>query len=102
MREELNEEVVPGNLCWLVENFYTYDVTEYHELCYYYNCSLKAGSLLLSREKWSGRDGDLALTFRWVGPQELAGLTVYPSFVVEKAFTPGVEKGEIEHFVWRE
>lgn len=102
MREEIGEAVNPGSLIWLVENFYTWADCPYHEICFYYSCSLPENSRLLSLEEWAGRDGDLELSFRWFRHSELHGVTVYPSFIPEKAFTPDLVNSHIERFVWRE
>ncbi len=100
--EEIGEAIIPGSLLWLVENFYTWADTPCHEICFYYACSLPENSRSLKKEQWFGRDGDLELTFRWFSRDELSGVTVYPSFIPEKAFELKEGKPGMERFVWRE
>ncbi len=102
MREETGEEVIPGGLLWLVENFYPWADKPCHEICFYYRCSLPEDSSLLRKEQWSGRDGELELSFRWFSRDEISELTVYPSFIPEKAFENPGSSPEVQKFVWRE
>ena len=82
-----------------MENFYDYNERSCHELAFYYSFDLAEQSLLLRKESWKGRDGELELSFRWFSREGLKDLTVYPSFIPEYAFE---ETEDMRHIVWRE
>jgi ADP-ribose pyrophosphatase YjhB (NUDIX family) len=66
LREELNAEVVCGELAFMVENFFEWDGVASHEIGLYHWATLPPGSALLDKQRHhAGQEGPLALTFRW-------------------------------------
>ena len=85
MREELEVEVTVDRLLWVVENFFRYDGTDYHELALYHQVSLPPGSKYLAKEQtFEGiEENSLRLIFRWFPRDDLAHVRLFPSFLRE-------------------
>ncbi len=91
-REELGTDVTVERPLWIVENFFTYRDTPFHELGFYYLVTLPPDDCEPSRvregveQKANGET--LRLTFRWFALEALGGLTIYPSFLKTALVTP--------------
>lgn len=81
MLEELGVKVKIERLLWWVENFFDYNDKNYHELALYYLMTLPPDCRILQKETFKGIEAGTDLTFRWFSPDELAGLSIYPSFL---------------------
>jgi 8-oxo-dGTP pyrophosphatase MutT (NUDIX family) len=88
MKEELGIEVKVERLMWVVENFFVYDDTPFHEIAFYYLLHFPAESVYLQQESFPGVERDfnqagvdLQLEFRWFHLNELSDLELYPSFL---------------------
>lgn len=78
MREELGAEIEVGRLLWLVENFFTYDNFDYHEIALYFLMRLPLDSPYLAQSSpFYGAEGMMKLTFQWF-PQSLETLKNLP------------------------
>lgn len=79
MREEIGQEVAPGDLVCTMENFFEHGNRRFHELGIYY-------SMAVERD-WEGsrfiEDGGTEVEYRWFGLEELGGLTLYPEIMKE-------------------
>ncbi len=82
MQEELGVEVQVERLLWVLENFFVYRATEFHEVGLYYLMRLPPASPLLRVEgDFYGTEGDLTLIFRWFPLDTLETLPLYPTFL---------------------
>jgi len=101
LQEELGVAGVSGQLCWLVENFFTQRGVHYHEVSGYFVVTLPPDNPYLSQSEFSlhqlAHDPDL--TFRWFTRSELAELDIRPSFLKSKL---GTESNRFEHLVFRD
>lgn len=85
MQEELLIDVEAGRLLWVVENYFTYGARRFHEIGLYFLMSLRdPAAYPLGPEPWDGQeDGGTPLVFQWFPLEELAGVDVRPSFLVD-------------------
>jgi ADP-ribose pyrophosphatase YjhB (NUDIX family) len=75
--EELDTEIEVVRLLWFVENFFTYDGRDYHELALYFLIRLPALSRYLRQDRFNGWEKNTTLFFQWF-PQEPAVLEELP------------------------
>ncbi len=80
MMEELDTKVEVGRLLWVVENFFEYGGTPFHELAFYFLVTIPPGSVLTRKDTFSGHEEGIELTFLWVNLGDLDSMTLYPSF----------------------
>jgi len=100
MQEELGLAVVPGALACVVENFFTYAGTAYHETGLYLQVHPQPASLLeQSPGPYEGVEGGRRLEFAWFELSALAGLDLRPPFLRE-ALARGHEG--VLHIVYRD
>jgi 8-oxo-dGTP pyrophosphatase MutT (NUDIX family) len=85
MREELDTDVEVDRLLWIVENFFEFGGSSYHELALYFAIRVPPGSVPLRAESFDRSDGGVPLRFKWFPVQEaaLAALPVMPPFLAE-------------------
>lgn len=84
LAEELAVVATTGALRFVVENFFTYRDTPYHELGFYFDATLDpAAEILHARAEFPGREGDTELIFRWFPLGELEDAIVRPAFLVQ-------------------
>ena len=81
MKEELGADVEVGRLLWVVEYFFRYDGTDYHELSLYFLMDFPEASSLYEVEEFRGQEGNFKLIFRWFPLDELSTLVLYPRFL---------------------
>jgi 8-oxo-dGTP pyrophosphatase MutT (NUDIX family) len=83
MREELECEVTVGRLLYVLDNLFTHQGIEHHELGLIFEITLPEGSPQASGEPWTGAEDDygdrLELYFQWKSVDELATLDIKPS-----------------------
>jgi ADP-ribose pyrophosphatase YjhB (NUDIX family) len=84
MREELLTEVRVERLLWVVENFFSHENRDYHELGFYYLMSLQPDSAPChAREPFEGIDDTAKIIFQWFDLDLLGTLPIYPTFLRE-------------------
>jgi 8-oxo-dGTP pyrophosphatase MutT (NUDIX family) len=82
MREETGLEVAIGRLLWVVENFYAEDRKRIHEVGFYFEMTLPAGSGWDDvHAEHAGHEGEMPITFRWFAIDQLANVRVLPAFL---------------------
>jgi 8-oxo-dGTP pyrophosphatase MutT (NUDIX family) len=82
MREELAIDVDVERLLWVVENFFEYHGTRFHEIGFYFLMHVPPlWPLRSSRTPFVGHEGHLRLTFRWFLLDELSDIVLVPSFL---------------------
>jgi ADP-ribose pyrophosphatase YjhB (NUDIX family) len=83
LREELEVEARIERLLWVVENFFEFQGTSYHELGFYYLVSLPSDWGLFAEEEpfWREEPSGIKILFRWFGLDELDGLRINPAFL---------------------
>ena len=82
--EELGAEVEILRLLWFVENFFSHDSKDYHEVALYFLMSfLETGPVLGSDGPYIGSDSGIRLIFQWISvdSKSLASLPLLPSFL---------------------
>jgi 8-oxo-dGTP pyrophosphatase MutT (NUDIX family) len=78
MREELDADIEVVRLLWFVENFFTYDDFDYHEIALYFLMRFPPTSpYILESGTFYGAEGEIKLTFQWF-PQVLETLINLP------------------------
>jgi ADP-ribose pyrophosphatase YjhB (NUDIX family) len=84
LREELGCEGEIGRLLWLIENFFTFDGTAFHEIGLYFVASLPkdANGLRAAEFKRTDEVGT-DLIFRWIALKELERETIHPTFLIK-------------------
>lgn len=99
LREEMDAEVEIGRLVWVLENFFEFDGTPFHEVGLYFTASLASDAPDLRADAFERDDKGTRLLFRWVPVSELNAVRLLPSF-----FVTGLAKlpGEATHVVWRD
>ncbi len=97
--EELNEQVVPEELRYVVENFFEHGGEHHHELGLYFSTQLQAHSGILDKTlTYEGIEGKRTLFFKWFNPSELANTDVRPKFLATLLQS---KSGEIRHIIQR-
>lgn len=83
MREEIGLCVEVGRLLWIVENFFSHDERDFHELGFYYQMTLPADSGNDNpSESFTGREADdTPILFRWFAVAALEDVPLYPAFL---------------------
>ena len=107
MREELGTEVAVGPLQWVVENHFTYEGRQHHEIGLYYLASFRDTAFYDTTRTYAGLEEytdtpgvTLNMTFHWVPIAEVDRVpTLRPKFLYrELREVPG----PLAHFVIRE
>jgi len=82
MREELLTEVRVERLLWVVENFFSHENRDYHELGFYYLMSLQSDSApCRATGPFEGIDDTVKIIFQWFDLDLLGTLPIYPTFL---------------------
>ena len=88
LAEELGVVATIGPLRFVVENFFTLDGDDYHELCLFYDVSLPADHRLYDMthahrgvEEGKGDEEDQILIFHWYPLDDLIDMPLYPAFL---------------------
>jgi ADP-ribose pyrophosphatase YjhB (NUDIX family) len=99
MAEELGTTVEIGRLVWVLENFFEFDGTPFHEIGMYFDASLPDASPAIKADEFERDDEGTRLIFRWVRVDELGDLRLLPAFLVQ-----GLREipEETAHVVWRD
>src|SRR5439155_21430278 len=79
-REELGCDVRVERLLWIVENFFTYDASKFHEIAFYYKIEILNRIDLLDKAAIRRGIEDLGtgLTSQWFTLQRIRDLRLYP------------------------
>lgn len=89
MREELEQDVVCGQLTYVVENFFEDRGRQNHEIGFYFQASFEDGSRLLdAKQSHIGIEGNRRLEFRWFPLAGLGGVDLRPSFLRQSLCEP--------------
>ena len=96
MREELNREVKPGRLLWVIENFFLKRDKNYHELGFVYDLVVQDSD---TGWKHTTTDGGVAIRFEWFALNHLDSINLRPQFLKESLRHP---PRTTEHLVIRE
>lgn len=83
MQEELGARVEIGRLVWVLENFFEFDGTTFHEIGLYFDVSLTDGSPEIRADEFERDDEGTRLIFRWVPLDDLGSIRLLPSFLVD-------------------
>ena len=82
LREELGVAVQVQRLVWVVENFFSYQAEQYHEVAFYFAVTLPAHAALVNMTAPFTGDGDNEpLIFQWLPFADLEALPLYPTFL---------------------
>ncbi|MGM9988792.1 MAG: NUDIX hydrolase [Bacillaceae bacterium] len=79
-KEELGIDVEVTRLLWIVENFFTYNNDDFHELGFYYLLKLENGESFFKEDSFYGLEGE-HLIYKWFSVDELENVLVYPEFL---------------------
>jgi 8-oxo-dGTP pyrophosphatase MutT (NUDIX family) len=81
LREELGIDIPVMQLVWTVENFFTLDGEDFHEVSFYFKVSLPQNTGLVGEESFV-RDPGLA--FRWFDLEAIQAIDLRPRFLKSK------------------
>ena len=83
LREELGIEIEVGRRLATIENIFTWEGKDWHEIALVYECSL--GSAVLPEDEWKVPDGDVVHEVCWKRVSDFgpAGDTVYPEELLD-------------------
>lgn len=97
MAEELTPAVTVGPLQWVVENFFTANEKQFHQICFYYHITFTEPAWYdKTRDHESMEGNHHKLTFRWVSLKDLADYALAPTFLYDALQTA---PGPLQHIV---
>ncbi len=102
-KEELNLNIGVDHLVAVGENFFTWDGTPWHQICFYYNVHLEGENgfpmegVIHGQDEWE--DGVFDLDFCWISMNEIEKIHVIPKELVEILMK---NEKQIMHFVSRQ
>ncbi len=89
IQEELSTPCEVVKLLWAVEDFYSFEKQDTHELCYYYLIEFPDGSEIYNKtdpwtviEKEKEHETEKKLTFHWIPISSLNSVHFIPKYVV--------------------
>jgi ADP-ribose pyrophosphatase YjhB (NUDIX family) len=91
MREETGLAAEVGRLVWIVENFFEWAGSRYHEIGLYFEMTVSPVSL----HPFKGREGELEIDFAWFPLSSLP--FIQPRFIADRL---GRLPVSTEHVVW--
>ena len=102
-KEEIGVDVIVGDLKWVAEIFFPWDDKPCHQICLYYNVTLKEETqmiyddIFIGNEQIEGRNFNIE--FHWIPIMDLNKIEVYPPNIVDlmERYYDGVQ-----HFVYQE
>ena len=102
-REEIGAEITVGSLKWVAEIFFPWGNKPCHQICLYYDVSLKNETqiplegVFLGDERIEGKKFEIE--FFWMPIDSLAHIEVYPTNIADlmKRYNDGVQ-----HFIYKE
>jgi len=94
-KEETGADILCGRLLWVEETFWKWGARDAHTITFYFLISLQDDVDILDEVAASQKDNYNVL-LEWIALDKLPDLTVYPSFLAEKAKNLS---DYIEHFV---
>jgi 8-oxo-dGTP pyrophosphatase MutT (NUDIX family) len=85
MREELGVTISVGRLLWVVENFFAFETTPFHELGFYYEAALPSGTRFSDKSVVHTSADDLGreVLFRWFPLWALDSVSLVPPFLLK-------------------
>lgn len=99
-QEELDVNIEVGNLMAVGENFFVWDGTPWHQVCFYYKVHLAGENSLQMSGEFNGQDewedGIFDLDFCWVPVKDLEKIHMLPKELVQVLLK---NDGNIVHFV---
>lgn len=103
IKEEINTDIKVGKLQWVGELFFPWGDKPCHQICLFYNVSLKDNTAIpLDGTFWGTEeleDKTFKLEFSWVDIKEIGNIELYP-IEAKKYLAEGA--GEVKHFVYKE
>jgi ADP-ribose pyrophosphatase YjhB (NUDIX family) len=99
MREEIGEQVLCERLVAVVENFFTIDDRQQHEVGLYFAVRLPPASPRLSATRFIGVEGGDPLIFEWIAIEALDDVDFRPSAIRPLFKSP---RGPLVHLVTRD
>jgi ADP-ribose pyrophosphatase YjhB (NUDIX family) len=90
LQEELLFRFEIGPLCFICENFFTYDGKRFHEICAFFTAKVDNGfDTSMSQIK------DETVTYRWMGRDEFAKSHIRPAFLKTVLFDKPYKQSHI-------
>lgn len=84
MKEELGEDIRVERLLWVVDNFFRFGLSDWHEIGLYWLASLTPDSPLLQLDSFPGEERPgVKFTCRWHDVDRLPSVRLLPSFLTE-------------------
>ncbi|CAN5527911.1 MAG: NUDIX hydrolase [Actinomycetota bacterium] len=83
MREELGSEIQVERLLWIVENFFTLDGENHHEVAFIYEITPNDEKILAPSRTLETTDAGVKIFFWWHPLEEIERTNLKPSFLRE-------------------
>lgn len=84
LQEEMGVAITVKQLLYVVENRFTYEGRQYHELGLYYQMELPSDSTYLDPARtFMRQEGPYELIFRWFTKEAFASLKFYPPSLMQ-------------------
>ena len=83
-KEEINVDVTIERALFFVENFFSFENEQFHEISVIYNVIFPKETKILSEEEFIGSEKGTDLIFRWFPLSQTKSIELYPSFLKEK------------------
>ena len=102
-KEEIGAEITVGSLKWVAENFFPWGNKPCHQICLYYDVSLKNETQIPLEGVFVGDESiegkEFEIDFFWMPIDSLAHIELYPTNIADlmKRYNDGVQ-----HLIYKE
>jgi 8-oxo-dGTP pyrophosphatase MutT (NUDIX family) len=77
--EEIGETVTINRLLWVIENFFDFNSTKFHELLFVYLIELPQDSKIISKDEFFAHEGEREMLCKFINPNDFSKYNVLPS-----------------------
>ena len=79
--EETGHKIEILKPIWFVENFFSWNGKDFHELLIIYSVKLESGSPLDKDDEYMGNEGERKIPYKWVEIKDLDNYKILPNFL---------------------
>ncbi|MDP5275451.1 NUDIX hydrolase [Chengkuizengella axinellae] len=81
LNEELGKEVEIDRMIWIVENFFTYNEQNFHEICFIYNGTFSDSLYPEKGNEPFFDEENKAFMFQWIPLNQVKSMDIRPEFI---------------------
>ena len=78
-KEEIGEKISIIRLLWVIENFFEFKGTNFHELLFVYLAELNTDSEVIKTDEFFAHEGERSMLCRWVKIKDLGKYKILPN-----------------------